>query len=71
MRVEKEYGKNNEVVRERFWDESGVLVKERDYSPTPSGGNYSEICYLDNNLCVIRECKSDGTLINEIFGYNN
>ena len=45
---------------------------------TPNGGDYSEIYYLDDNgnlvdeteatKCTIRECKADGTLINEIFG---
>ena len=45
---------------------------------TPNGGDYSEIYYLDDNgnlvdeaeatKCIIRECKADGTLINEIFG---
>ena len=43
--------------------------------PTPAGGDYSEIYYLndDNDVvdsseakkCVIRECKADGTLIME------
>ena len=43
--------------------------------PTPNGGDYSEIYYLDfaNNAvdekdadhCIIRECKKDGTLIRE------
>lgn len=46
---------------------------------TPSGGDYSEIYYMDKDgnptdedeavTCVIRECKSDGTLLNEVFGY--
>lgn len=48
---------------------------------TPSGGDYSEIYYFDSNLnnvdekiaskCTIRECKSDGTLVKEIFGFCN
>ena len=48
---------------------------------TPSGGDYSEIYYLDenNNLadeskakrCRIRECRADGTLLNEITGFCN
>lgn len=48
---------------------------------TPTGGDYSEILYLDDagNLvdetvatkCVIRECKRDGTLVNETVGVCN
>lgn len=45
---------------------------ERVNEPTPAGGDYSEIYYLNNDndvvdsseakKCVIRECKADGTL---------
>ena len=45
---------------------------------TPSGGDYSEIYYFDSKLnnvdekiaskCIIREFKSDGTLVKETFG---
>ena len=48
---------------------------------TPSGGDYSEIYYFDLNFnivdeentskCIIRECKSDGTLVKETFGLCN
>ena len=48
---------------------------------TPVGGVYSEIYYFDSNLnnvdekiaskCIIRECKSDGTLVKETFGFCN
>ena len=48
---------------------------------TPSGGDYSEIYYFDSDgnpsdeekasRCIIRECKADGTLLNEIFGTYN
>lgn len=48
---------------------------ERVNEPTPAGGDYSEIYYLndDNDVvdsseakkCVIRKCKADGTLIME------
>ena len=47
-------------------------------APTPAGGDYSEIYFVDEHYnavdetkavrCIIRECKKDGTLINEIFG---
>lgn len=50
----------------------------RIYEPTPNGGDYSELLYLDDNNnivsekeathCVIRECKKDGTLVAETFG---
>jgi hypothetical protein len=46
---------------------------------TPAGGVYSEIYYFDldwNNVdeenaskCIIRECKSDGTLVQGTFGF--
>ena len=45
---------------------------------TPNGGDYSEIYYMDKNgnsideeeatNCIIRECESDGPLLNETFG---
>ena len=48
------------------------------YEPTPNGGDYSEMIFLDDNNnivpeekathCVIRECKKDGTLVAETFG---
>ena len=58
-----------------------MATHERHDGPTPSGGDYSEIYYFDDNneavdssiatWCVIRECKNDGTLLNEIFGRCN
>ena len=52
---------------------------QRIDEPTPKGGDYSEIYYFDSNgkivdeskatKCVIRECKKDGTLVNETFGF--
>lgn len=54
------------------------MTHTRINEKTPTGGDYSEILYLDDagNLvdetvatkCVIRECKNDGTLVNETFG---
>ena len=48
---------------------------------TPAGGDYSKIYYFDSNFnivdeenasnCIIRECKSDGTLVKETFGFCN
>jgi len=45
---------------------------------TPNGGDYSEIVFLDKDhnivdekeaeIAMIRECKEDGTLVNEIIG---
>lgn len=53
----------------------------RTDGPTPSGGDYSEIYYFDDDgnevdetvatNCTIRECLRDGTLLNEIFGMCN
>lgn len=52
----------------KFYDDNGKLVKERVYGKTPSGGDYSEICYIDDKRMVIRECKEDGALIAETWG---
>ncbi|WP_299052522.1 hypothetical protein [uncultured Eubacterium sp.] len=51
---------------------------EKIEEKTPNGGDYSEIYYMDKGgnptdkedavTCIIRECKSDGTLLNEIHG---
>ena len=51
-------------------------VMERINEPTPNGGDYSEVHYLDEKhnevpedeakYCIIRELKNDGTLVNEI-----
>lgn len=53
----------------------------RTNEKTPNGGDYSEIIFFDNQgnivdesiatKCVIRECKDDGTLINETWGKCN
>ena len=58
-----------------------MATHERSDGPTPSGGDYSEIFYYDRNNkpcepedahhCIIRECESDGTLIQETFGFCN
>ena len=48
---------------------------------TPHGGDYTEVWYLDDNenvvdknsasVCMIRECKSDGTLVSSTRGFVN
>ncbi|RGU89886.1 hypothetical protein DWW31_18165 [Clostridium sp. AF15-17LB] len=55
-----------------------MLTKERIDGNTPSGGEYSEIYYFDDDMKAvdksmatkikIRECLSDGTLVNETAG---
>ena len=55
-----------------------MATHERIYERTPSGGDYSEIFYFDDEgnavepekatNCVIRECTNDGRIINELFG---
>lgn len=57
------------------------MTYEKVIRKTPSGGDYSEIYYLDDDgnpaendvatKCMIRECKADGTLLNEIYGSCN
>lgn len=57
------------------------MKQKRVDGPTPSGGDYSEIFYFNENgepvdeevadKCVIRECLSNGELINEIHGICN
>lgn len=56
-------------------------MKKRIDGKTPNGGEYSEIYYFDDNdkpvdesnatKCIIRECKTNGELVNEIFGLCN
>ena len=53
------------------------VTHERYNRPTPNGGDYSEIFYMDDNgnyvdkkvatKAVIYECKNDGTAINITF----
>ena len=54
-----------------------MLGYERVDETTPCGGDYSEIYYLDEHnvvapedadMCIIRECLSDGTLLKETYG---
>ena len=57
------------------------MTHKRIDDKTPNGGDYSEIYFFDDNnnpieeskatRCIIRECKSNGELINEIFGTCN
>ena len=57
------------------------MKSKRVDEKTPNGGDYSEIFYFDENgnlvdekdaqRCIIRQCKTDGTLISEVFGVCN
>lgn len=57
------------------------MKSKRINEETPNGGDYSEIFNFDENgnpadeieakKCVIRECKADGTLVNELLGECN
>ncbi len=54
------------------------MDSKRVYEKTPSGGDYSEIYYLNDEhkevpqeeatQFIIRECKKDGTLVTETYG---
>ena len=53
------------------------MKKRKVNEPTPAGGDYSEMIYLDDkgenvdekfaSRGIIRECKADGTVIQETF----
>jgi hypothetical protein len=55
------------------------MLSKRVDEKTSGGGDYSEIFYFDNDgnavdsevadKCVIRECKNNGELVNEIWAY--
>ena len=55
--------------------EKNAVCYERHEGRIPCGGDYSEIFYMDDHgnatdastttLCMIRECKADGTMIME------
>ena len=57
------------------------MTSERILGKTPNGGDYSEVFYFDEdgNLtdlqkavrCIIRECKLNCELVNEILGECN
>ena len=58
------------------------MVSEKRIGKTPSGGDYSEVFYMDKKhnlvdkekaeVAIFRECKEDGALVNEtICLYNN
>ena len=57
------------------------MTRKRTNGKTPNGGDYSEVVFLNDagdsvdetvaTKCVIRECKADGTLVNEIIGICN
>ena len=58
-----------------------MATKKRHDGPTPNGGAYSELYFMDKNFkivdesiathCVIRECDKNGKLIHETFGLVN
>lgn len=65
------------AIPDGYSHEDGVYW-ERKRGGTPSGGDYSEILFIDETgclvspemarSCVVRECMSDGTLIKETSG---
>jgi hypothetical protein len=58
-------------------EEHSIITSERKDGPTPNGGDYSEIFYFDNDgnsvdkavatRAIVRECKNDGTVVNEVY----
>lgn len=69
----------NEIVKPDITvlDSLEEITHERYNRPTPNGGDYSEIFYLDDDgkyvdkkkatKAVVYECKNDGTAINRTF----
>lgn len=57
------------------------MMYKRVDEKTPNGGDYSEIYYFDDSnrpvdeskatKCIIRECKANGEIVNEIIGSCN
>ncbi len=66
-----------EIVNLSATEEENIITHERYDKPTPNGGDYSEIFYMDAEgnyvdksvavKAVIYECKNDGTAINRTF----
>lgn len=75
--MENDLVKNNEIINLDDIPDDGGIYHERYDKKTPSGGDYSEIFYLDENgktadksvatRAVIYECMADGTAINRTF----
>ena len=68
----------NEIISlDSIGIEEEIITHERYNRPTPNGGDYSEIFYMDDDgnyvdkkvatKAVIYECKNDGTAINRTF----
>ena len=69
---------DNEIISvDSIEIEEDIVTHERYNRPTPNGGDYSEIFYMDDDgkyvkkkvatKAVIYECKNDGTAINRTF----
>ncbi len=66
-----------EIVNLSATEEENIITHERYDKPTPNGGDYSEIFYMDADgnyvdksvavKAVIYEFKNDGTAINRTF----
>ena len=62
-RVEKTFSKDGILEREHFYGEEGTLILQRLYNATPSGGDFSELYYLNGCPYDLHEYRADGTLI--------
>lgn len=68
---------DNEIINLSNSEEENIITHERFNKPTPNGGDYSEIFYMDEDgnyvdkrvavKAVIYECKNDGTAIRRTF----
>lgn len=68
---------SSEIINLSNTGDENIITHERYNKPTPNGGDYSEIFYMDADgnyvdknvavKAVVYECKNDGTAIKRTF----